>query len=673
MHTSTPLKLILYISLLATFLSACVLVPEPTATPSPAPSEPKTIPQDALCLQAGVSSTSFTLDGVEIIVCAAFPLGEMFLPAPGDIVQAASALEASAAPSVSLLAVPFGMPPATEDLPAAQRGMAETWLQRLKEFRQSNNAELLEVNSITFFGKQTQGIFSLVSNDEGSYALVAEWTAEAGERVWLVRLVKAYPSRPTSGDIEVFTNKFVKYFSISSPDVARPSVSKSVAEKPSPYIPKEIPGITDLPVPAWWNGECNVKNYSGSYYLGSSYRGVKACGPVGSAVRVNFGAGVTQLEWQCTELSKRFLYLAYGIPPYLADGKKIVDNYSGTLLVKIKNATVGVAPQPGDVLSYGPNTTYGHTSVVSAANVDSSGNGYITIIEQNNSSSGTRKHTVKNWVVQDALTITAWLHDPRSGVPCSSVLLNSPADGTVASSPAVAFSWLTSAGCTFSGYTFRIKDVADMESGGNTVFSTDTAQTSIVFTLEAQWLNKNLFWGVKAPGTAWAVRSFRVEAQVEEPTPPAAPILLSPANGSALTSTPQLCWQPGSARSDVTFTYQVSLQGTSSLQSEWLADTCFTPQPLSPGSYLWSVTARDGNGILSEASLSSMLIIEQMPPTMTPTTTSIITPTPLVAPQPTLAEPQQPISLPFYEKLMEWIDSNFITYLIKQLWIDWFK
>ncbi len=52
-------------------------------------------------------------------------------------------------------------------------------------------------------------------------------------------------------------------------------------------------------------------------------------------------------------------------------------------LVKISNGTAGKPPQAGDILSYGMTSLYGHTSVVTGSNVDGSGNGTITIIEQN--------------------------------------------------------------------------------------------------------------------------------------------------------------------------------------------------------------------------------------------------------------------------------------------------
>jgi len=124
-----------------------------------------------------------------------------------------------------------------------------------------------------------------------------------------------------------------------------------------------------------------------SYPLGGSYRGVKACGPrpwadnAPNAMVQFFPGSWGVLEWECVELSMRFLYLAYGIAPYQANGNQVVTNYSGSELIKINNGTPGFAPQPNDIMSSGPDTAVGHTSVVIESNVDSSGNGTITILE----------------------------------------------------------------------------------------------------------------------------------------------------------------------------------------------------------------------------------------------------------------------------------------------------
>lgn len=174
----------------------------------------------------------------------------------------------------------------------------------------------------------------------------------------------------------------------------------------------------DNPSPAWWSGDCNVNNHSGSYALGASFNGASACGPGtygqgGYDHWVNFGAGVNVLEWQCVELAFRYMYLNYGVAPYtLTNGSaaNIVTDYSGTKLVAKTNNGVEV-PAPGDIVAM----SYVHTAVVTAVNVNSAGTGTATILEQNGSatSTGSRTISVTNKVVGD--NVTGWLHDPNSG------------------------------------------------------------------------------------------------------------------------------------------------------------------------------------------------------------------------------------------------------------------
>jgi hypothetical protein len=186
------------------------------------------------------------------------------------------------------------------------------------------------------------------------------------------------------------------------------------------------PGGT-LPAPSWWSGSCDSGNYAGAHPLGASYRGVEVCGPRpgadGAPNRlVQFFPGAWgELEWQCVELSMRYLYVAYGVSPYGANGKDVVDNYTpaaGGGLVKVANGVAGTKPAPGDVISFGA-TIYsplGHTGVVESVNVDGSGNGSIRILSQNDTADGWRTIPVATWSVDGPATglgaVTGWLHKP---------------------------------------------------------------------------------------------------------------------------------------------------------------------------------------------------------------------------------------------------------------------
>jgi len=174
----------------------------------------------------------------------------------------------------------------------------------------------------------------------------------------------------------------------------------------------------DLPQPAWWGGNvCDSVTNPGSYPLGGSYNGQLACGPGsnqgGGYLIVHFynnafGVG----EWECVELSKRYLYLAYGVAPYQANGGEMVDNYSGDDLVKVANDGSRL-PSPGDIFSSydGVGDYWGHTGVIMSVNI-SNGNGTITILEQNHAlpSNGVRTVSVANGILGSG--IVGWLHNP---------------------------------------------------------------------------------------------------------------------------------------------------------------------------------------------------------------------------------------------------------------------
>lgn len=201
---------------------------------------------------------------------------------------------------------------------------------------------------------------------------------------------------------------------------------------------------SNLPYPYWWNGTaCDTTKVKTSTPL-AYYRGMPACGPTGLPAKrsdeVRFTnqnkqpVGVAQYEWQCVELVMRYLYLAYQVVPYPAPGGKDVvkdfplAKYPGLMQQVNNDGKSQTAPQIGDVLSYSdndPNNTAGHTSIVTGNSVNSSGNGTISVIQQN-SSKATANLAVTKWVIQPftyngkyKMQVTGWLH----------VLASSPVHG----------------------------------------------------------------------------------------------------------------------------------------------------------------------------------------------------------------------------------------------------
>lgn len=186
--------------------------------------------------------------------------------------------------------------------------------------------------------------------------------------------------------------------------------------------------------PAWWSGPCDFRHWNpraraagwrgaGAHPLGASYLGIPVCGPRpaidGSPDVLWRRSGWGYPEWQCTELAFRFMAQIYGVRAYAAAGGTVVPLYrprDGGGLVRVRNGTVGHAPQPGDVISFTGRSIYdGHAAVVTFSRVDDHGNGYVRMMSQDDTANGWRTVLVRRWRVASLGTMAAWgwLHDPR--------------------------------------------------------------------------------------------------------------------------------------------------------------------------------------------------------------------------------------------------------------------
>ncbi len=202
-----------------------------------------------------------------------------------------------------------------------------------------------------------------------------------------------------------------------------------------------VPPPYNYPKASWWKNASGNYNDCDAYHFGLSgqtahllktWNGLEVCGygPTqgGTDVSVTFPGGSSENEWECTELVKRYLYLAYGAPALSnTNGNQIVDTYTGNrtgyngypdLFTRVTNdGTTHI--KVGDVLSYySPDN---HTGIVSdISGLDGTGTGTITVIEQNTPGSQTTgQHTqsVSNWVIQNGVddsstngnTVQYWL------------------------------------------------------------------------------------------------------------------------------------------------------------------------------------------------------------------------------------------------------------------------
>lgn len=399
----------------------------PAGAGSPAVAPSARVPAD---LVSSASTTTFSLDGVRLKLTTSFTSDPTFLsPDPDSAIQTAAAVErAPRFREFSITAAPFGASPPTETVPAAAPGQEGAYRAALRAYREEQGGGPWDGALMRLFGDDVIGFTSVVDvhlrGEEPVPVAITEWVVEAGPRLWIVRasqeLKRDEALQPSMGALVISFSDSV----LSSRDLAQPSTSLRAMERgrPLPEHARVATGqASDLPAPPWWEGECDTVNFRAAtgvaaYPLGAEYRGMRACGPRpwadgGPERWVDFGAGNSQIEWQCPEISKRFLYLAYGIPPYPANGSQVVSNYTGNVLEKVWNCTSGRAPQPDDVLSYGATTTYGHTSVVVASHVDATGNGTVEVIEQNSSPDGYGVLDVADWCVAGGY-VTGWLHRP---------------------------------------------------------------------------------------------------------------------------------------------------------------------------------------------------------------------------------------------------------------------
>ena len=197
------------------------------------------------------------------------------------------------------------------------------------------------------------------------------------------------------------------------------------------HTAQDPPSVT---TPSWWNGVCD-DGYNSNFGEAASWDGLVACGygaPSYSGGGIyrhessDPGSPLGDAEWECPELSNRWLYQEWGIPDQMGNGYQVVSlvwnfiqshpqsQYPLTLVTP-SSATAG-SLGPGDVVSYANvNGDDGHTDVVTAVSLDASGNGTINTLNENLGGfiNGIR---VTNWNFglydfnHNFMPATGWLH-----------------------------------------------------------------------------------------------------------------------------------------------------------------------------------------------------------------------------------------------------------------------
>lgn len=393
---------------------------------------------------APAQRVAFSVDNVTLSVPRTFAAGRVFSGQPGDATQETTITDASGTRSLSVIAVPYGTRPGTESaLAPAQPGGAGIYRNALAAYRGANGQNPRTGPAVTLFGTVVPGVISTrretLTGVRGTIVrdvITTEWVAETTGRLWIVRAMQfSAPAATQAAAARYVSDAAALDLRAESPLNAPTTVFRDTASAPlaRALAPQAVTTALSSTKPPNYSDTCDTANYNrktGSTgwrnYLGQYYQGVPACGPRPayggideSAIFYN-GAPWGVLQFECVELSLRWMYLAYGTPPYSGNGDQLYANYSssrgGTYLYKVQN-TAGPPywPHGGAVLSYETGGTGGHTSVVIGSSADGNGNGWVDVMEQNASYGGYARLTMTNYQVASNYGgyIIGWLTPTR--------------------------------------------------------------------------------------------------------------------------------------------------------------------------------------------------------------------------------------------------------------------
>lgn len=382
------------------------------------------------------------LDGSDLDICSPISFKGSYIANSDDLDQSAYFAEYNPYRQLSIKSIPFGLTSPTEEIEKSDSNQTESILEKLTTIRNHDGGEIEKGININAFNKKIKGIVSYLKvnldSSNPTPVIMSEWTVEAGKRNWIIRLIIQPLNSDKSQKLKDPYLKLFNSFSINSKNINNESsILRSIKTKSNskvqvtPSLPEPKPIVAARPnvntaLPSWWNNKvCDTDRYANSVRLSNSpsLYGVFPCGPFDSNSHTltvaTYNTSVLKIgntieeEWQCAELSKRFMYMVYGERFYSANGNQIVSNYTGTILRK-NYPTDRISPKVGDVIAM-DSTTPGHTGVVIESTFNSSGNGTVVMMEQNSSSDGKRTITFSNFY-DVAGRVTGWLHDPSSDI-----------------------------------------------------------------------------------------------------------------------------------------------------------------------------------------------------------------------------------------------------------------
>lgn len=366
-----------------------------------------------------------TLDGVALQVSTPdYPTGALYTTPAGSQVQVASLSDNAPFRYLSVTAVPYGETLPESKYPESKSGNAGAW-------RKAGGGTSGPI--ATLFGQKVTGQIQHTLIPAGSTPAKAiktvTWIVESGNRTWVVRLQhdEASLSAAFGGGLAIASPDVAAATSVNLKALAASEASGAVGTSSRAAgmtaATTTAAASTNLGRPSWWSSDCDAY----TSVLNTKFMGLQVCGHP-SSDRLESVPGVGQYEFECAELSDRYLVQRYGISGAGGNGNQVVDNFYNAYPSTFQRYVNGDPNPPvaGDVISFSVGGTgFGHTGVVIASNVDSSGNGTISMVHENwnenpNTPGEWDSIPVTGWRVEEVTGqggTVAWLHNPADGAP----------------------------------------------------------------------------------------------------------------------------------------------------------------------------------------------------------------------------------------------------------------
>ncbi len=397
----------------------------------------------------------FVVDNVPLVLTSHLQTVPFVAAQPGNPNQGATSMTTVPYRMVRVAAIPYGFGAPSEARVSAAPGTSGAMASAIRRLSGATPSALTPAVGARIFGQTVSGTTSLQPNRDdpthSTYVANASFVTEAGSRLWLVTIAQQLPGgAQRDAAMQTFVRDALSGLTLESAGLARPTTrlralgplqAKHYPAAAAPagreLRPMTYTGWNVASPPGWWNGQnCDYSHYynntpasvpapfllTATSNVPNPWHGLQACGPnpyayANADVLETFYSGAWgEYEWECVELVMRWMYQAYGTHPYGANGNQVASNYSssyGGSMSYVYNGYAAPLPSAGDVLQY-QGGTYGHTSVVVSESHNSSGNGGLYVIEQNDGNYAGDYLSESNWHVNcsayNGLCPNAWLH-----------------------------------------------------------------------------------------------------------------------------------------------------------------------------------------------------------------------------------------------------------------------